>query len=167
MLEFATTLVSDEPDRLEQAQELVRDYCRWHIAPNRPETVTLDGSGSAKLILPTLRLTAVTSITEDGTLIDPTEYTWAPNGVITRLCGWWCSKPQSVVVIFEHGYETVPPVVIGVTRAIAQRAVDNGSSVVRQQAGPFSTQYAGDGASLGMFESEKTQLGAYRLAPRP
>lgn len=166
-LEFAVSLDSTPDERLEQAQERVRDFCGWHIAPSRTETLTVDGPGSRWLVLPTLRLTAVTSVTEDGALVDAGDYTWSAYGVLTRTYGSWTRRRSGIVVVFVHGFDAVPPPVVAVTRALAQRATDNAGSAARQQAGPFSMQYSGDGAVMGLLEGEKAALGRYRLPPRP
>ena len=48
-----------------------RRFCGWHVTPVQTDTDrVLDGPGSRLLRLPTLRLNALTAVTEDGTELD-------------------------------------------------------------------------------------------------
>lgn len=163
--ELATELTSDAAGRLLQAEALVRDYCRWHIAPSRTATFS-KRVRSRVLLLPSLYVTAVTSVTVDGVAVDPDEYDpdGVAAGVLERLCGRWCGR---VVVAFTHGYTDPPEVVTGVVQAVAQRAVDNPHSVVRDLVGPFSHTYPQTGFNqatpLALFPAEEKLLDPYRL----
>lgn len=166
--ELATTLAPSEADRLMQAEALVRSYCGWHIAPSRADEVAvLPATLGQVALLPSLHVTDVSSITEDGVPVDETDYTWAPNGVLIRSWGW----NASVAVTFTHGYSAVPAEVTAVVQAIAQRAVDNPSSLVRVQKGPFADTYSQTGFNqslpLALLDAEKEILDHYRLPPRP
>jgi len=171
--ELATTIVPvDDDARLLQAEGIVRGYCGWHIAPSRADSVTVRGDGSAVITLRSLHVTAVTSVTCDGTLLDPSSYAWSEAGVLTRLCGdgtlshhrggWW----ESVIVVeFTHGYAQVPAEVTGAVQAIAQRGVLNptGASSYSTTDGPFS-----DSATFaaGSTLPEQGVLDRYRLPSR-
>ena len=52
---------------LDAASAAVRRYCGWHIGPVAEETLVLDGPGGDLLVLPTLRLEAVTAFWTEGT----------------------------------------------------------------------------------------------------
>lgn len=166
MPELADTLVATEADRLEQAEALVRGFCGWHIAPSRTETnAVLRGSGQQVLLLPSLHVTAVTSITDDTTpLVVEDDYIWSEAGVLTRS-GLWGTA--SVTVTYTHGYISPPADVVAVVQAVAQRAVDNPGSIGREQAGPYSRQFAtaanGESPTLALLESEKDILRRYRI----
>ncbi|MFB7900378.1 hypothetical protein ACFC1B_29120, partial [Streptomyces xiamenensis] len=47
-------------DLLDEASDMVRDYCGWHIWPRQEMTVTADSIGGGVISLPTLMLHAVT-----------------------------------------------------------------------------------------------------------
>lgn len=168
--ELATTLTSTPEERLLQAEALVRSYCGWHIAPQRTDVqVTLPASTSPVLVLPSLHVSAVTSVTQDGVTVDPADYSWSEAGVLTRT-GWaWTTSP--VVVTFTHGYAEVPAEVSAVVKAVAQRAVDNPGSRPREQAGPFADTYSQVGfnqaPAIALLDAEKAALDHYRLPPRP
>lgn len=188
MYELASSLPdpTDPYVRLGQAEALVRSYCDWHIAPSRTETVVARSTSRgymrdyydstvshfyspSVLVLPTLHLTAVTSIVVDGLTLDPSMYTWSSRGYITRLVGHWVSN-SDVLVTVTHGFEIVPPEVEAVVQAVAQRAFNNPNSVVREQAGPFSVFYSQVGGrieapALALMDAEKSILDRYRLPP--
>lgn len=163
--ELATTLAATEAERLEQAEALVRGFCGWHIASERTETVTLRARGGRSLMLPSLYVSAVASVTDAGSLlVADSDYTWSTAGVITHAAWWGTSE---VVVEFTHGYDDPPAEVTGIVQAVAQRAVDNPGSMLRQQAGPFSTSYStvnGNQAPvLALLDYEKAVLSRYRI----
>lgn len=172
MAELADTLVSSVDDRLDQAEALVRSYCGWHIAPSRTATFTkrpVAGwrRGTSRVVLPSLYVTAISSVLLDGvTQTIGEEYAWAsPDVVVTDLGGW----SDSLAITFTHGYETAPAEVTAVVQAVAQRAVNNPGSLVRTQAGPFADTYSQTGFNqsipLVLLDAEKDILRPYRLIP--
>lgn len=174
MAELASTLASTEEDRLTQAEALVRAYCGWHIAPSKEATDTLTLSGGV-LLLPSLYVTAVSEVTEDGEALDPDLYSWTRDGRVYARRGWWATwwptRTRSLTVTYTHGYESPPPDVVAVVRAVAQRAVDNPNSLVRRQVGPFSATYSQTGFNqslpLALLDGERVVLDHYRIPPRP
>lgn len=148
----------DDVDRLLQAEALVRSYCGWHIAPSRTETVTLAGSDSRTLILPSLYVTDVASVTTYGGEVVPVEsYDWTSAGVISR--GWrvWDCRP--VTVVFTHGYAEPPADVTSVVQAIARRAVaaPDGRTIVQVGQVRYSDRSTDD------RDTEAATLDRYRL----
>lgn len=101
-----------------QAVAKVRGYCRWHIAPSVTETITVDGSGAPLIVLPTLRLTDLISITDDGATVTSPE--WSTSGMVYRGT-WanWSPKFRSVVAEMTHGFDTWPEDLEAVTVEIA------------------------------------------------
>lgn len=179
MAELADTLALSADDRLDQAEGLVRSYCRWHIAPSRAgETYTLPHA-SRVILLPTLRLTQVTGIVDaNGADLAGYGFTFTPAGILLRGSpaqagigywdAWW---PPGTVVTFTHGYADVPPEVTGIVQAVAQRAVNNTGSLISSTDGPFSQTYSqtgsGESVALGLLAGEKAVLDDYRLPSRP
>lgn len=166
--ELATSLSAAEAQRLEQAEALVRGFCGWHIAPSRTVTAAqICGTGDTVLLLPSLYVTNVSAVSDDTTALTvETDYTWSRSGVLTRK-GRWSTK--LVTVTYVHGYAAVPAEVTAIVQAIAQRAINNPGSVVREQAGPFSATYSTTGANevamLALLDSEKETLRRYRIPP--
>ena len=142
LAEFLTPQ-SDE-DRLVAAEAAARSYCGWHIAPSRTDTVRVYASPSnAPILLPSLYVTAIVSVTDQGTLLDPTAYDFETCGILRRIDGrCWATGTGVVQVVFTHGYTTAPA---DVTEAIQALAAVSGQGGVRQRtAGPFSESYVGD-----------------------
>jgi hypothetical protein len=72
--------------------------------------VALSGSGETYLALPRRNVTAIRSITIDGTAIEVPDVWWKSSGVLSRNRGngYWPSGAGNVVVEFEHGMEYPP-----------------------------------------------------------
>src|SRR4051812_17931640 len=90
----------DPTQLLTAAEAVVRAYCGWHIAPSRTDTITTVGIFTGSLFLPTLYLTAVVSVTEDGTLLTAPDYTVHREGYVTRV------SPSDVVPAWGTVTET-------------------------------------------------------------
>lgn len=143
----------------------VRAYCRWHIAPSVSEVLTLDGSGCPIQFLPTLRLTALTSITNDGVVVTDPE--WSQAGMV-RGPRCWSPKWRSVVATITHGYDECPAEVAQVITDMVKLADLVGVGSV--QAGPFQTTPAPNAiqaGAVGLSQEQKRILDAYRLALIP
>lgn len=185
-----------KPDVTDQVVAAIQTYCGWHIAPSVDETLTLDGPGGSFLILPSLHVTDVTSITENGTVLPdgsdvnvPAEYTWSERGIIQRgrpvswtgsgtgpfygtLPGgcWWTTQLRGIQVELTHGYDDWPPELAWLIDAAASRLKDNPTGLEQQTVGPFTEKYAtsAGGAAGQVFTSgEVALLGLYRLPGRP
>lgn len=112
---------------LDVASEAIRSACGWGIT-QQVSSVTLDGSGSPFLWLPTLMLTDVQSVIERSELLGyPLDYTWATNGRLIRS-GFWSPGVNTVSVTFTHGYVQVPGVVRAVCLSLAGRSMSNPQS---------------------------------------
>jgi hypothetical protein len=157
---------------IDQATADVRQYCHWHVTPSKPAvTVMLDGSGNGTQILPSLHVTAITSVIYDGTLLTVDDYTWSPIGVIEYVADGpyfseilqWATGLGKVVVVMTHGYDDAPDLA-GVILALASRSQGNPNRLTRTQAGPFADQYE---VGSGFTASELATLDRYRLPPRP
>ena len=161
-------LVGFDADAVDAAVGQVRDHVGWHIAPSATETVTLDGPGSDTLLLPSLLVTAVASVAENGMLLDPSTYDWSANGVVERIRGRWTGRRRGLVVSFTHGYTECPPAV----RAVVQRlAVDPALIGVRSESqtkGPYARSRTFEpGARSGAIDEYTERiLARYKLPAR-
>jgi hypothetical protein len=119
----------------------VRGEARWHIAPSRTETLTLDSDGGTRLVLPTLRLAAVSAVrdTSGDTPVDIADYRWSKSGILYRFGGWPCGF-QAVEVDVVHGYDSCPPELLPVVAGRAQASAINWN-VASRAIGPFSETY--------------------------
>lgn len=93
------------------ALEAARDYCRWHVAPVRAaDPFVLDGSGTAVLLLPTLRLQSLDSIAEDGVSLDPASLRRSAAGhrLQKRSGAAWTAEIGSIEGTMTHGLAAAP-----------------------------------------------------------
>lgn len=158
--ELILTAVSDE----------IRDALGWSVTQETGVAATLDGPGHEDLLLPTLHLTAVTSVVEDGrTLALPADYLWYARGKLTRMSGGepipWTSKRQGVVAIFTHGYPdgSVPGVFRTVTLEKAGQLVDNPGGLLKSKTvGRVAVTYA-DVRAAAAGVGDDPRLDYYRL----
>jgi hypothetical protein len=162
MAELAETLApADDDERLDQAESVVRDHCGWHIAPSRTDTVRIYGAPlGTPILLPSMYVTGIVSVTDQGTLVDPTLYDFEQAGILRRTDGGcWASGYGAIEVEFIHGYASVPPAVTRVVQSVAA-LLPNG--LKSKQAGPFSESYFDDLPQL-----DKVALSRYRIPVGP
>lgn len=129
----------------------VRAYCGWHIAPPVTEDVTVDGSGGSIQLLPTLHMTALTSITNDGAVVTDPE--WSEAGMVR---GSWTSKFRGVTANMTHGFAACPPEIMTVLRAIVASASQGGASSVTS--GPHQVQF-----EQALNSQQRATLDLYRM----
>lgn len=131
----------------------IRGVAGWHIAPEQTETVTVDGTGGAVLVLPTLLIVSVSEV-RDVTGDTPEvldDWEIRKGGMLYRRQGW-PRRLQSVEVDLTHGHPAVPedllPVIAqaanGTTRDpdVSQLSVGSFSESYRHRAGGTSAALA-------------------------
>lgn len=154
----------DEQHALDAATQSVRDYCGWHVGPSVSEVLTVKGRGLVTVFLPSLHVTDVASVTVDGTLLEPDEYTWTPVGLLTRVNGPCFALGARIDVELTHGHDPVPSSVAEVVMARATRRLgDAGGNIAQVSKGPFSTQYNTGGVAGFDPKTERDALDPYRI----
>lgn len=134
----------------------IRAYCNWHIAPNVSETITVDGPGCSTLFLPTLHLTELTAVTNDGAPVADPE--WSESGMVRGAS--WSSRFRGVTVTMTHGYEDWPAeLVTTAAELITAFRREGANSVVTN-----SHQIRFEGP---MSERQRDVLDRYRLMVLP
>lgn len=166
-----------EAEATTRAEAEVRAFCGWHIAPELSEVLILDGSGSRTLLLPSLRVSAITEVVDDGTVLDPSSYEWSASGVLRRtgaarpsLSTWgprWSSALRGVQVSLTHGFPEMPLDVKTIVERLATRAVEGAS--VLAQVGQVSYAVGEDGlpATATLSTMDRAVLARYKLPARP
>jgi hypothetical protein len=147
----------------------IRAYCGWHIAPSVTETVTVDGPGTGALLLPTLHLTALGVVNNDGTDVEDCQ--WSDRGVVRRpsgttACGW-TTKLRGIQANITHGYDVWPGEVLGIAKAMASQGI--GSLGARITSGPHSIDLTAE-AQAGAMSANALHLkilDRYRIGGRP
>lgn len=164
---MAAAPLADAPTGVDQeawdaACAAVRSYCGWHVAPALDDTVTVDGSGSQFVMLPTLRINSISEVTEDASAV--TSYEWSESGQLWRSSPW-SGHFRGITVAMNHGYEECPADILGVLREAASRGV-TGSAV--SQVGQVRMGGVSGVPGAASFLMEQTAvLDRYKLPARP
>lgn len=108
---------------VDAAVATLRRMADWHIAPQRTETLTLDGSETRLLVVPTLRLTSVTAVRDVSGSAPLTLSGWRASqaGMIRRAAGWPCGFGVLEVDVV-HGYANAPADLLPAIAALCELA---------------------------------------------
>ena len=162
------------PGLLAGAAAGIRRYCGWHIYPAVEESLTLDGPGGDILPLPTMFLSAVDSVTEDGTVLDvwdqgdeTGDFEWSANGEVRRLGAWWTERFRGVVVEVTHGYASAPADIAQVVMQVCASALSSPMGATREQAIGFAATWAmtapGVAGGMSLLGRDLAVLDLYRM----
>lgn len=152
-------------DLTQAAEDAIRRYCGWHVAPVVTETLRVDGTGSSNVILPTLQMTELISVTVQGRAVDLERVHWSNAGML-RLPFAVPNEYGALEVQLKHGFENASH--IGALVAdIKKRAEVMPAGITRKRVGDVSVDYASvDQSGLKLFASERSMLDPYRLEGR-
>lgn len=154
---LAAAPVGVDADAWDRACDAVRAYCGWHIAPSVEEDVVLDGSGADVAMLPTLHLTVLADVTDDGTAVTDPE--WSAAGMVRKSTGgYWSGKFRSFTATMTHGYAACPGELLGIIAEAASRGV---AGVAATQVGQVRIE-SGSG-SAGFMLDQEAVLDRYRI----
>lgn len=146
--------------------ESFRRWCGWHVWPTWTHTEVLDGPGTRVVQLPTLHMTRVSKVSEDGESLDTdTDLTWSQRGWLTRLgARHWTDADRGIEVEYTDGYDQPADLVRLVCQAVL-RDVGNPYSRSRIQVGQRSESF--DAAAISgvglLFGTELATLAEYRI----
>lgn len=150
---------------LDIASKAIRDHCDWNITEEIVTGKVLDCDGSRSIWLPTLLLTAVASVVENGvTLTVLTGFDWTSYGRLIRA-GRWPNQARSVTVTYTHGYATIPDSVKGACLSAAGRVYVNPDGIKQETIGAVSVTYNTPlyTSGVSLTEQEREDLGKYKL----
>jgi hypothetical protein len=155
----ALTGYLDNPDdaRIAAVTDSIRGRCGWHIAPSVTDTITVDGTGTRVVALPSLHVTDVDRVTERGASVD---VEWNTIGLL-RHPHRWTSRWRAIEVTFTHGYAEVPADLVKVVAEAALRLPDPGEAEMTK-IGPFELA-----STIGFLPDELEAIDRYRLLPNP
>lgn len=160
-----------------------RRWCGWHVTPVlEDDEKVIDGPGSTLLMLPTLRMTALTSVTENGIDIDVSTLEWSPRGMVRKISHlshysyyggdyarhghlrWngWTSKLSGITVKMTHGFDEVPDFESAVL-SIADRSSQTPDGGLPIAVGPFRWPDNSAAAGSAFTFAELSILEQYRL----
>lgn len=129
------------------------------------DTVTLDGSGTDRLLLPRWPVSDVDSVTltepdqDPQVLVADEDYTWSEAGILTRVGGCWPCSDRSVVVIVTAGHSPIPRNAQRICRRLAAAAWPNPAGADVQAIGDTRIQWHTPGMEL--TTAERNELAAY------
>lgn len=146
---------------LDLATAQIRSYCGWSISEVVDDVANVNGDGSSLLAVPSLYITAVTSIVSGGVSVAATDYTWTSYGLLTLVKSqtWdvsdptlfvqdggsgplaWPNADRAVTVTYTHGYAAVPDEIRGVCLNIAARSYLNPPSATSEGVGAYTVRY--------------------------
>ena len=153
---------------LNVASGQIRKHAGWSITQEVLTDQVVDGTGRRSILLPTLRLTAVASVSEGGTLlVYDVDYTWTREGRLVRN-GRWRHEARIVTASYTHGFAAGAPElddVKGVCLDVAGSVYDNPTALRSYTVGAVSETYAGGGVDLGagLTDAHRKALAPYRL----
>lgn len=147
------------------AEAAARRWCGWVVTPPEENVeVTLDGGG-AVLSLPSLYVTELVSVVEDGTTLDLDDVRlYGSLGQVRKRSGgcWGCE----IVVTFTHGYDSAPDFDAAVAQAAAALEASgtrSDSAVKRVKVDDVETEWFESAASF----LNVSLLSPYRILPQP
>lgn len=144
------------------AQSLIRDYCGWHVAPVITETITVNGSGTHHLALPTLKIKELLGVSIDGVAVDLASIQWDEGGILYRSGSLWPKGPRRITVSMTHGFN--PENVAWIVKQIADRVGGNvPPGVERVTVGQRSVTYRDTAGITQLMSNEKAALLPYKI----
>lgn len=142
---------------LAAALSAARRYCGWNVTEVVDDEVTLDGPAGSLLVLPTLHLTQLVSVVEDGVTLNLDDLYTSSRGLVRkRSGGTWSRHFGAITVVMTHGYADAPDFNAAILSAVDRISMGGAPRVI----GPF--QYETDGTA-----DELTVLDRYRLEKAP
>lgn len=169
------------PDPL--AQAVMVAYCGWDpTVLVTDDEVELDGNGSEVVVLPSLYVTAVTSVvvtdrrgtsktylstdTPASIGAGKTSVGWGENGVLTYK-GWdfggaWPEDQRNIAVTYSGGYDQPPDDLLAALASIGKRTA-GAMGATSKKLGTASLTYAASVAAGGLLLVEQMVLDRYRI----
>ena len=146
------------------ASQAIRNYCGWHVCPSMDCTAEPEGGGYI-LRLPAKSVSAVSSITEDGTALASSEYQWRKDGLIRRR-KVWSDEWGGLSVSYTAGYTAaaVPDLAEAVC-AITSGVLAVSAGVTSESADGVSISYSASASSIaaGLTSQQKSALDPYKV----
>jgi hypothetical protein len=163
---FDATEQTQVQSYLDAATAIIRAQTGQTIEEVDPATLNVWGRPGERLPLPQRPVTAVTSVTLDGTLVDPSEYLLRKSELV-RAVGWG-TELQTLVIVYKHGFNPIPELIKNTSIDVATRgftlAAAGGGAIRSERIGSYSVTYRSDrrqdvsGASVWLGESELKML---------
>ncbi|UBH06472.1 hypothetical protein K8P10_001983 [Leucobacter sp. Psy1] len=151
------------------ASRAVRDRCGWRVAGQITETLTLSARSDRLLTLPSLHVSNIAEIREDGHRLElDRDYDWDTNGIIERLTGRWNRRRRKIDITLTHGFHECPGAIAeALAAAIARGTLTPAGNIVSETTLGAAVQFGrgpGGTAAGSMFlPHELEALDAFRI----
>lgn len=148
------------------ASQAIRNHCGWHICPAMTCTAYPAG-GTVVSRLPASYVSAINSVTEDGTTLTTDDYQWRRDGLLKRAYPYkWSETWDAVVVEYVAGYsvDAVPDLIEAVV-SIASGVLTVTAGVMSESADGVSISYASSASSIAssLTSAQKSALEPYKV----
>lgn len=148
------------------ASQAIRNYCGWHICPSMTCTAYPVG-GTIVARLPATYVSAINSITEDGSELTTDDFQWRRDGLMKRSpCHIWSDKWDAIEVEYVAGFsdDAVPDLVEAVV-SIASGVLSVSAGVISESADGVSISYATSASSIAssLTSAQKSALEPYKV----
>ena len=143
-------------------------YCGWIVTPPATVTVTLDGPGGRVLSLPSLYVTDVSSVVEDGVDLDVSDLLVSPTGLVRKKSGaCWSSDLAAIEVTMTHGFDSAPDFDAAVEQAAAAMLsrADMHPALTSHRVDDVEDQWSATLLQAGALST--SLLAPYRILPSP
>ncbi len=125
--------------------------------------VTLRGNGPDELWLPGRPVVAVSSVSIDGEVLDPSEWAVSRWGPLRRHYGAWGGRRAEIQVTWDYGLDAPPDDVVEIAADLARWAIANPTNVRQATIGSYSeTVGGGSPAGIELLPQHLRTLGRYR-----
>lgn len=150
---------------LKAASQVIRNYCGWHVCPSMQ--CTAHPKGDAVKRLPAAYVSAISSITENGTELEATDYEWREDGLIKRAgFSRWSDTWNAIEVEYTAGYAigAVPDLAEAVA-AIVAGVLSVSAGVASESADGVSISYSASASSIAasLTSQVKSALNQYKV----
>lgn len=153
---------------LAAASRVIRDHCRWHVAPAGPARYVRRGRSRDEVWLPAMELESIDSAIVDGVELTADELA---DVILDPLTGWTSIEAAQVVLDFTAGFDPVPEAIVSTTLQVAARALGAPLGLVREQAGSVSATHTQHGfnqaGGVVLLPAEQAALLPYRIGRLP
>lgn len=149
------------------ATQAIRDYCGWHVAPVITDTLTLDGTGTDTVLLPSRRVEAIETVKVEGTELEADAFEWSADGLLRRRDRCWPDRYRALEVTLRHGFADMSALADVVASIVARVKIDPTGALANQRAGTQAVSFTAGATGGGLMRSEKERLDPYRLTWGP
>lgn len=155
-------------DYEDAALAAARRYCGWCVTPPETVTITVDGPGGRVLSLPTLHLTTLSAVSENGVALNVSDLLVSVDrGQVVKKSGaCWTSNPGGISVTMTHGLTTAPDFDAAVEQAataLAAAGTRTDTALKRKKVDDVEHEWF-ESASSFLNES---LLSSFRILPSP